>query len=98
PPLPRRARTAQPPSHQRGSGVAGRVGLPRSQNPGAANRTVHTRGLTQHPMKTPEICIEEGRREKVRAANLNGLDYVEVKGDEQRTLEVYFLGKAPAPV
>lgn len=49
-------------------------------------------------MKTPETCIEESRREKVRTANLNGLDYVEITGDKQQTLEVYFLGKAPAPI
>jgi hypothetical protein len=46
-------------------------------------------------MKTPEVCIEEGRREKVRVAKLNGLDYIEVTGDQRQTLEVYFLGKAP---
>ena len=52
-------------------------------------------------MKTPEICQDEQRRQKVRAHNLkerahklNGLDYVEVSED-QRTLTVYFLGKAP---
>ena len=49
-------------------------------------------------MKTPEICIGEERREKVRAASLNGLDYVEVTGDDQRTIAVYFLGKAPPAI
>ena len=49
-------------------------------------------------MKTPEVCIEEGRREKVRAANLNGLDYIEVTGYNRQTLEVYFLGKAPPAI
>jgi hypothetical protein len=37
-------------------------------------------------------CGEERRREKVRTADLNGLDYLEVRGDG-RTLRVYFLGK-----
>ncbi|MBA3831285.1 MAG: putative baseplate assembly protein [Chthoniobacterales bacterium] len=49
-------------------------------------------------MKTPEICIGEERREKVRSASLNGLDYVEVTGDDQRTIAVYFLGKAPPAI
>lgn len=48
-------------------------------------------------MSSPEICIEESRRERVRAASLNGLDYVEV-ADDQKTLTVYFLGKAPPAV
>jgi hypothetical protein len=39
-------------------------------------------------------CREENRREKVREAALFGLDYVEVS-DDQRTLSVYCLGKAP---
>ena len=46
-------------------------------------------------MKTPEICIEENRREAVREANLNGLDFVEVSEDDPKTITVYFLGKAP---
>lgn len=29
---------------------------------------------------------------------MNGLDYVEITADDQRTIAVYFLGKAPAPV
>lgn len=49
-------------------------------------------------MKTPEICLGEERREKVRAASLNGLDYVEVTGDDLRTIAVYFLGKAPPAI
>src|SRR5258706_8385373 len=45
-------------------------------------------------------CREELRREDVRAAtSLFGLDYVEVGdvegADDQRTLHVFFLGKAP---
>lgn len=41
------------------------------------------------------ICRGDQRREQVRAKTLlNGLDYLEV-GDDQRTLKVYFLGKAP---
>ena len=46
-------------------------------------------------METENICIEDGRRDAVRARpELNGLDYVEV-GDDQLTLTAYFLGKAP---
>ena len=43
------------------------------------------------------ICGDEKRRHDVRARDLNGLDYLEVSGPEgeQRTLVVYFLGKAP---
>ena len=48
-------------------------------------------------MSRPEICTAERRRERVRAANLNGLDYVEVE-DDQQTLAVYFLGKAPPAI
>lgn len=41
------------------------------------------------------ICKSEQRREVVRQhTQLNGLDYLEV-GSDQRTLTVYFLGKAP---
>lgn len=41
------------------------------------------------------ICRSEQRREAVRQhPRLNGLDYLEV-GSDQRTLTVYFLGKAP---
>jgi len=49
-------------------------------------------------MKTHEICIGEERRESVRGASLNGFDYVEVTGDDQRTIAVYFLGKAPPAI
>lgn len=44
-------------------------------------------------------CQEDLRREDVRAASLFGLDYVEVGSpegpDDQRTITVFFLGKAP---
>lgn len=54
-------------------------------------------------MNNPDLsCQEEQRREDVRAANLFGLDYVEVdrpeeadKPDRPPTLYVFFLGKAP---
>jgi hypothetical protein len=46
-------------------------------------------------MKMPDICIGENRREAVRVANLNGLDFVEVSEDDPKTITVYFLGKAP---
>jgi hypothetical protein len=39
-------------------------------------------------------CKEEHRRDDVRAASLYGLDYAEVS-DDQRTITVTFLGKAP---
>lgn len=43
----------------------------------------------------PLVCRNEQRRETVRKEHdLNGLDYLEV-GADQRTLTVYFLGKAP---
>lgn len=45
-------------------------------------------------MKTSEICNDERRRSDVRESPLKGLDYVEVS-DDQLTLTVYFLGKAP---
>jgi hypothetical protein len=42
------------------------------------------------------ICHDERRRDAVREAKKwNGLDYLEV-GPDQRTLTVFFLGKAPA--
>ena len=41
------------------------------------------------------ICQDEQRRHKVREKQLNGLDYLEVIGDDRRKLKVYFLGKAP---
>ena len=47
-------------------------------------------------MNTTAFCQDDTRREGVHAKpDLNGLDYVEVDND-QRTLRVYFLGKAPA--
>jgi hypothetical protein len=46
-------------------------------------------------MNTATICLDDARREAVRARpELNGLDYVEV-GDDQLSLTAYFLGKAP---
>ena len=42
-------------------------------------------------------CRQEHRRDDVRAAGIFGLDYVEVSED-QLTLYVYFLGKAPKKV
>ena len=39
-------------------------------------------------------CRGEERRARVRAAGLNGLDYVEVS-DDQLTITVNFLEKAP---
>jgi predicted phage baseplate assembly protein len=47
-------------------------------------------------MNDPHLsCREERRREDVRAARLFGLDYVEVVDEQQLTLNVFFLGKAP---
>ena len=43
-------------------------------------------------------CREERRREDVRAASLFGLDYVEVTDQQQTTLNVFFLGKAPQTI
>ena len=40
-------------------------------------------------------CSENNRESAVRGAPLFGLDFVDVS-DDQRTLEVFFLGKAPA--
>ncbi|MGH9497271.1 MAG: putative baseplate assembly protein [Candidatus Sulfotelmatobacter sp.] len=40
-------------------------------------------------------CQKEYRREDVRAASLFGLDYVEIPDEQQVTLNVFFLGKAP---
>src|SRR5579872_3550399 len=46
-------------------------------------------------MIDPDLsCRVERRLDDVRAANLFGLDYVEVS-DDQLTLTVFFLGKAP---
>ena len=44
--------------------------------------------------RSPEVCLNEKRRADVRAHRRNGIDYVEVSED-QRTLTVYFLRKAP---
>ncbi len=43
------------------------------------------------------ICDDERRRQLARRRGLNGLDYVEVS-DDQLTLTVYFLAKAPPEV
>lgn len=49
-------------------------------------------------MSAPDtVCREDRRREDVRKAALLGLDFVEVDA-AQTTLEVFFLGKAPAKV
>src|SRR5712692_4092681 len=45
-------------------------------------------------MSVIEVCKDEHRRHKVRGHSLSGLDYVEVSED-QLTLTVSFLGKAP---
>ena len=42
-------------------------------------------------------CRDERRRDDVRAASLHGLDFVEVS-DDQLSLHVWFLGKAPASI
>jgi hypothetical protein len=50
-------------------------------------------------MNDPSLsCREEQRREDVRAASVFGLDYVEVADQQQLTLNVFFLGKAPASI
>jgi hypothetical protein len=43
-------------------------------------------------------CSQEHRREDVRAASVFGLDYVEVVDQQQLTVHVFFLGKAPATI
>lgn len=55
-------------------------------------------------MKTSELCDVDLRRTLIREQrdfygrpNLNGIDYVEVSED-QLSLRVYFLGKAPKPI
>jgi hypothetical protein len=49
-------------------------------------------------MNEPALtCQNEQRREAVRAEYLNGLDYLEVS-DDQSTLTVSFLGKAPESI
>src|SRR5215472_715824 len=50
-------------------------------------------------MNDPNLsCREERRREDVRSASLFGLDYVEVVDEQQLTLNVFFLGKAPQQI
>ena len=46
-------------------------------------------------MITSELCHDEQRRAVTRQHHLNGLDYVEISED-QLTITVYFLEKAPA--
>jgi hypothetical protein len=49
-------------------------------------------------MNQPDlICQNERRRRDLRRTDFNGLDYIEV-GDDQRTLIVYFLQKAPEQI
>lgn len=55
-------------------------------------------------MKTTELCDVDLRRHLVRGKtdaqgrpSLNGIDYLEVS-DDQRSLRVFFLGKAPNPI
>lgn len=48
-------------------------------------------------MTSELVCSDQRRRDAVRSAGSNGLDYLEV-GDDQRLLSVFFLGKAPAEV
>jgi hypothetical protein len=55
-------------------------------------------------MKTTELCGVDLRRNLIREQrdyygrpNLNGIDYIEVSED-QLSLRVYFLGKAPEPI
>ncbi|MEO8576158.1 MAG: putative baseplate assembly protein [Gemmatimonadales bacterium] len=56
------------------------------------------RRLADHSASTAVLDCKGGeRREDVRAASLNGIDYIEVS-DDQRTLSVYFLGKAPIEI
>jgi hypothetical protein len=43
-------------------------------------------------------CADQRRRQDVRGAPLFGLDYVEISTDDQRGLEVFFLGKAPTDI
>lgn len=49
-------------------------------------------------MSTNDVsCENRHRRQDVRNAALFGFDYVDV-GDDQKTLEVFFLGRAPANI
>ena len=43
------------------------------------------------------LCLDRRRRGAVRAANLKGLDYLEVS-ENQLTLNVFFLGKGPSRI
>jgi hypothetical protein len=44
---------------------------------------------------TDLICTDDHRRQDVRSAPLFGLDFIEVTHADQRSLEVFFLGRAP---
>lgn len=55
---------------------------------------MNKKSATMNKTATSEICIDERRRDKVRDSDTSGLDYIEVSED-QLTLTVYFLGKAP---
>ncbi len=44
--------------------------------------------------KMPEVCVDPHRRAEIRAKGRNGLDYLDVS-DDQLTLTVYFLRRAP---
>ncbi len=55
--------------------------------------------MNNAPMNNPNLkCREERRREDVRTASLFGLDYVEVVDEQQLTLNLFFLGKAPQKI
>jgi len=57
-----------------------------------------SRRMSSHSSDFPPLeCESDDRREAVRNASLNGIDYVEVSED-QRTLTVFFLGKAPQEI
>lgn len=46
--------------------------------------------------RSPSLnCLEDDRRAKTRAADWNGIDYLEVSDDQVR-LDMYFLGRAPS--
>src|SRR5262249_23134630 len=88
-------RAAEPGGHRRGARAAGG---------GQVRRAAHGRDpLRDVPeergaMSDPGLrCLDERRRDDVRAASLHGLDFVELS-DDQRTLHVWFLGKAPAAI
>jgi len=48
-------------------------------------------------MESNELCQDEQRRNQVRKRLMNGIDYLEVSED-QLTLTVFFLGKAPEDI